>query len=715
MLAIAEAEGRARVLEERRAALAADTGLMLGRLELKDKVDSFLVDLQEAANRKNVEKLEGLLNHLLQEVFPDEVRSERTQIRLELTAETAGPGLEVQVENDGRKEEREDAYGDNGGALTNVLSMGLRLVSVVRSRTAPFLLLDEADCWIETGRRVESFYDVLKSSAHQLGIQTLAISHHDLARFADDVHVVRIEGFPKRGGVRLRNESGPPVWKEGQRGFRSMRLVNFQGFVDARLDLAPGLTGIAGPNNRGKSSVTRAWRAVFYGEVRGGLIRHGAQMATIEVGLDGGRFVRFSRHRKRTPVNIWSLHEADGAIVDEDGLFHETGGTSVPDWVRRVSGIDRVEGLDLHLSNQKTPVFLLNETATKRASVLSIGREAGYIQAMQKLHKTRCKADKADSKRNEGEIASIDSALRAHGTLRAVAPTLDDALVHAERVTAREQEVEILQGHADRIDDLSRKVEAARLRHDAFSDLPDAERFRALVATATEVGALAARLDRLDGLLADVATAERRSEALATLPGEPPVPRDGDALMARVDRIDTLTLALGRAEARSAALADLPQAPPALVDADGLLGRAQGLATRVATFAQAERRLATLSGLPEALPGVVPSEALVRNGMRLRKAVDGVAALEASVRACADLPMAFPALDRSDAHEARATALERAVEALRRAQAADEAIGVRLVEVRADVEALIEACGGACPACGHAVTDASHVLEGHAA
>ena len=69
---------------------------------------------------------------------------------------------------------------DNGGALTNVIGMALRLIAVVKADVARFLALDEADCWIAPDR-VASFYRVLEDGAARLGVQCLAVSHRPVA------------------------------------------------------------------------------------------------------------------------------------------------------------------------------------------------------------------------------------------------------------------------------------------------------------------------------------------------------------------------------------------------------------------------------------------------------------------------------------------------------------------------------------------------------
>ncbi|WP_128564038.1 AAA family ATPase, partial [Methylobacterium crusticola] len=431
-LAAVEAAARAlaRLEAERdrdRSALAAGTRAVAaakGRLALRDAVETYLRELQQDANRRSVATFETLLSALVQEVLPGE-----KPVSLDLTTERGLPALDIGVRRpDGG---REDVLEDNGGAMTNVVGMALRLIAVVKAGVGRFLALDEADCWIAPDR-VPAFYRVLDDGAARLGVQCLAISHHDVGGFDAGLTVSRIAGLPE-SGVSI---DGPAAacsaaWSPEQPGFRFVRLVDVQGFRDATLPLAPGVNALVGPNNRGKSTVIRALRAVFYGEARDGLVRAGAGAARIEVGVAHGRILRFVRQPKRTPVNLWSLHAPDGTVVVEDGTRLETGGRDVPAWVERLFGITRVEDLDVHVAHQKFPVFLLGEKPAKRSAVLSIGQEAGIIRDMQALQRERVAEDQRVVRDGEREITRLRAALAAYEALEGIA-----AAVAALRGTA---------------------------------------------------------------------------------------------------------------------------------------------------------------------------------------------------------------------------------------------------------------------------------------
>src|SRR5215210_7387046 len=317
---LARAEGRRDALRQRREALEREVALAKGRLAARGAVEAFIEEVQTEASRRNVAHFETLLTALVRDVLPGE-----KPVALDLSTDRGLAALDICVRRpDGT---HEDVLEDNGGALTNVVGMALRLIAVVKASVGRFLALDEADCWIAP-ERVPAFYRVLEDSAARLGVQCLAISHHDLSGFDSRLRVCRIDGEPANG-VRVIGPD-PESWDDAAPGFRFIRLIDVQGYRNATLTLGPGVNALVGPNNRGKSTVIRALRAVFYGEARDSLVRAGAKTATVEIGVAGGRTLRFSRQPRRSPVNVWSLHEADGSVVEDQGLRYETGGRNVP-------------------------------------------------------------------------------------------------------------------------------------------------------------------------------------------------------------------------------------------------------------------------------------------------------------------------------------------------------------------------------------------------
>jgi predicted ATPase len=462
--ALARIEGRRDALARRAAALTGEVELAKGRLALKGEVEAFIEAANAQASRRNLAAFETLLTALVQEVLPGE-----KPVSLDLSTERGLPSLDINlVRPDGTLE---DVLEDNGGALTNVIGMALRLIAVVKADAGRFLALDEADCWIAP-ERVPAFYRVLEDGAARLGVQCLAVSHHDLSQFDGQFHVSRVVGGPE-SGVGIASADIDAAWDEARPGLRFIRLVNVQAYADATLRLSPGVNALVGPNNRGKSTFIRALRAVFYGEARDSLVRAGAKAAMVEIGVEGGRTLRFTRQPRRTPVNVWSLHESDGAVVEERGTRFETGGRQVPDWVERLCRITKIEDLDVHIAHQKFPVFLLGEAPSRRSAVLSIGQEASYIRDMLAIHRERCLRDANLVKAGERELIEIEAALKELDDCDRLRAQLAGAKAQAALVEASTAGLAELERNGTRLVTLRQALARAEARRAASADLPE--------------------------------------------------------------------------------------------------------------------------------------------------------------------------------------------------------------------------------------------------
>jgi uncharacterized protein YdcH (DUF465 family) len=463
---LARLEGRRDALRIRREELTREIELAKGRLAVKDEVEAFIEAVHGSASRRSLSAFETLLTALVQEVLPGE-----KPVALDLSTERGLASLDICVRRpDGSLE---DVLEDNGGALTNVVGMALRLIAVVKADVARFLALDEADCWIAPDR-VSSFYRVLEDGAARLGVQCLAVSHHDLSQFSGKFHIARIVGEPV-SGVDVQSSDTSAAWDDVQPGLRFVRLANVQAYKDATLPLSPGVNALIGPNNRGKSTFIRALRAVFYGEARDSLVRAGAKAASVEIGVAGRRTLRFTRQPRRSPVNIWSLHEADGSIVEERGMRYETGGRNVPDWVADLIRIRKVEDLDVHIAHQKFPVFLLGETPSRRSAVLSIGQEAGYIRDMLVIHRERCRRDNDLVRNGERELIALGEALEGLKDLDGLKDRLSAIRRLGDDLKDASAHLQTLQQRASQLADLIRRLEKARARAEITAKLPEAE------------------------------------------------------------------------------------------------------------------------------------------------------------------------------------------------------------------------------------------------
>ncbi|NTF17346.1 AAA family ATPase [Agrobacterium rubi] len=557
---IANAEGQLTAESDRKARLEREVGEAKGRRERNPVYAKFLEEMQAEAHARNVGKFERLLTTILNEFMPNQ-----PPIGLDLTIKRGQPALEIvsRVAADLSK----DIYKHKGGAVTNIMSLALRMMVLVRSRRRRFLILDEADCWTQS-EKIPTFYNIARSAGAKLGVQCVAISHWPSEKFGEGMNVARLSGHPEAAtGTNINNNPRPYQWTDEEDGFRYIRLRNFQGYIDETLYLTPGVTIISGDNDLGKSSIGRAMRAVFYGDIDDGLIRDGERMCAVEIGLKGGRVLRWDRQLKRNPVNLWKLLEADGSVVtvmDEGGQIvrqYETGG-DVPDWVEQEFGISKVQGLDVHLMLQKEPVFLLDESPQVRATALSVGQESNYISGMIQKHKEQVAADSATIREGEKEMSRIiDKIARIEKALE-YALRLPEAEVIHERIIKRDREVSAI---AKMISDIEDALEIHRTLEDRramLAYLPEPESIRSIEQGIRKVDRYSEILSVLEQSVKEAHRAKAIADVLASLPDGLPVVRKTDHMIVLGRNIATSAAEEGRLRKLKEELERLPESLP---------------------------------------------------------------------------------------------------------------------------------------------------------
>lgn len=675
--------------EQRDAALIREVGLAKGHLELREDVTAAIEKIQAAEQEKTVATYAKVLSALVHDVIdPD------TDIAIDLTVDRGQPALSIWSHIAGAPEFRSSVY-ENSGGMTNVVCAGLRAIAVAKAGGRRFLMLDEADCWLDI-HKVPAFYRVLNNICRDLDFQIVVISHHQ-PDLLGDVRIVPLvdEGDDivadepedpdldaPAGKRRGRKAAGPKVptirrtagfgsprggasWEgipASAKRVRSIRIGNLATMRAAELHLDPYLTVVAGPSNLGKSRLTRALRAAFYGEVSDEDIRYGEKRLSVAIDLEDGMTFSFSREHGRNPINLWTLTDADGQTMSYDDQICDTGGRGVPEWVGPMLGIVRPENLDLQVSHGKKTVFLLDETPQRQASVLSVGQEVYWLQQMQANYRKRVKSWGQTVKQGEAELTTLRTALRSTAALPALAETL------------------------------------APLRA-GIAGISDH------VATAGRQRAAADRLNETAGRRQQVATV---ADALAGLPQPPELPADPSGRVQIADRLRHLHIRHAKGTQFVNALADLPAAPE-IADPRSRADTAASLRTHADRADAKKRVLGALADLPAAPALPDPGRSDIAAGLRSVQARRDNASRVLQV--LENLPaVPDPAADRAGADQRADQALR-----LRQNRQAAAAARTKAEQNAADLEAtiaerttLIDAAGGECPVCLQPILDAGH-------
>lgn len=278
------------------------------------------------------------------------------------------------------------------------------------------------------------------------------------------------------------------------------------------LELGPGVNALTGPNNTGKSAIVEALRCVATNPVPKYYIRHGAKEARVSLTFEDGTTVVWIRKARSSGYELW---EPGAEEPEEYWKF----GRKPPEDVLDALKLDLVEletggEIDVHVGNQREPVFLLNQPGSNAAAFFAASTESAHLLAMQNLLKRRTLDAKRTTRELEGRLAEIEAEM------------------------------------------------------DLFSSLPDigcvAEKARELESTANKLQSTIPVLENVLGAQRDLTEAlTRRRESATILKGMNPVPNliDTRSLLGVLGRIKSLDAAQKIASRRDAALAPLAPLP----------------------------------------------------------------------------------------------------------------------------------------------------------
>ena len=654
--------GEVDVLKSEDAQLVESVGLAKGRVANKDSIESFLQDLQETANRRTVGVYEQLLTGIVADVLPHS-----GAVTLELKSDRGKGALDINIE----KEEGlpENILDGCGGSLSAVISLGLRLIASTKARKRRFIALDEADAWISK-ERVNSFYAVIQNLSEQFGTQAFIVSHHKPNVLPEKTSVSEI--FVDGPNLHAKSLARHTEWTDpDQPGIRFIHLVNFQSHQDTLIPLAPGLNALVGDNNIGKSSVMRALMALRFGECSDAHIKHHSKSLEVRLGIEGGKVISFTRERGRNPVHLWTLYTDDGEIYEEDGMVYQGGGRTPPDWLDEVLDMPLIDDYDVHFSRQKNPIFLLDEPPARRAGILSVGQESGYIREMIDTYATWLREDRTTIRQGEARLTQVRERLASLAPVDILAETVSSLrsnitqlAEHLPRVDALMNDMAILQGK-------SNELQECRRRLDVFADLPNA------APEVRDTAMLQAMGNHLSRALSELSTVSKIDAATATLPDAPPSPRDTRSLAEHLASLERLVSDVKTQNDLAGAFAELPSEEPSFRNLSQLaadIAHATGLDTEQNALSSLN---AALDSIPDEAPVIHDYAALAEDGQHLKRLLD----------------------------EAEKTSTE------------GVALDQQLTETRERLEQTLAAAGNACPVCGHDIDNLDHILkdDSHAA
>lgn len=211
---------------------------------------------------------------------------------------------------------------------------------------------------------------------------------------------------------------------------RRILIKNYMAHKLTVLELSRGVTVITGPNNTGKSAIVEAIRSIAQNPPSSRTaIRHGEKSATVQIELDSGEKIDWERTEK---ASVYRVHKTDEAQENSSPETYAKFGRVPPEDVRNLLRLDPVETdtgpVDIHIGNQRYPIFLLDQSGSQAASFFAASTEAEYLLRMQQALKVRTDRGRARRKELAAECAEIEKELERLSPLASIV----DRLRHAE-------------------------------------------------------------------------------------------------------------------------------------------------------------------------------------------------------------------------------------------------------------------------------------------
>lgn len=213
-------------------------------------------------------------------------------------------------------------------------------------------------------------------------------------------------------------------------------LENFMAHERTELELGPGVNALTGPNNTGKSAVVEGLRCVATNPVPKHYIRHGAKEARVSLEFEDGTKVVWIRKKRSSGYELWK----PGAEEPEE---YWKFGRRPPEDILAALRLDLVEletggEIDVHVGNQREPVFLLNQPGSNAAAFFAASTESAHLLAMQNLLKRKTQDAKRQELDLKGRLGQIESDLDRFAPLPDIAVELE-AVRELEATTNRLQ------------------------------------------------------------------------------------------------------------------------------------------------------------------------------------------------------------------------------------------------------------------------------------
>ena len=391
------------------------------RLKYKDDVSTILEDFQNSAFKQSIDLYNQILNENSKAVI-----EHADSIKLVPLMSHGSQGLKILTYDKDNNEL--DLFKDAPGSVRNISAIILRAISVKVSNLRPFLCLDEPDHWISSARTEKFFNQVGRDLCTTQGFQILVISHHPTSIFKNlDAEIISvINKGHKHSDVIIQN--GTQWTNNEQQGLRYLMLKNVAQFKETFIPLSPGLNVLMGDNGSGKSRITRALRAICYGDEDASdtIISHGQSNCEITLGLENDLKLVWSRDKKRNPKMQWILYDKNDEIYIHNGERCLGSDTKYPpSWVADILNIKKYHDMDLQLVEQHDSLFILDKKPSERAKILNIGSINNFPASIIQAHKKQISEDRKLITDSGIQLSKMTERLKILENIRTISPNIE--------------------------------------------------------------------------------------------------------------------------------------------------------------------------------------------------------------------------------------------------------------------------------------------------
>ena len=454
--------------------LTETVALAKGRQSLAVEIAAVFEEMQHVAHARSVGSLEQVLTAVVEDNFPG-----KGKIKLDLGTERGAPALDLKLDVGGGI--LEDILYGNGGAINNVVVLGLKYCALERTKNRRLMVLDEPDIWLKE-ERVRNFFKVLSDVTEQLKTQTLTISHKDPAYFEGRATLIRMYS----DGEQIRSTILEPRvrdWADNaEPGIRYIHAIGVGIHKDTLVHFMPGLNALVGDNDLGKSTlISKCLRAVSYGEFDEDLMHHFVdpegdgetqiyvQESKIIVGLEDDFRIEMTRKLKGSPKIMYTLYKGEEKLFE--GRPEKK--NAVPEQIAEVINVRKVDDMDFQLCWQKEPIFLLNQVPSVRARLLTIGRESGHLSALIAGYRKLQVSDNETVRNGEAELTRLSWRMPILAKLVPISGTLTILNQIMKDVDDAQRSEKALYRALQTIETSKRAIAVLNAKRNALSRLPD--------------------------------------------------------------------------------------------------------------------------------------------------------------------------------------------------------------------------------------------------